>query len=504
MPDRFDGRRGAPEDDRSAGQPAKRDGRVARLEPRRAVALVGALVLLVDDDQADVGHGREDRQPRAGHDVDRAGPDAAPFVGPLTDAQARMHERHGRVEVRPQAVDERQGQGDLRHEDEHGPAGLEAGRDRLDVDRGLAGAGHAVEQDRRGIAIGDRPADRGHRLRLCGREGRAGGSRATAARRPAGQREPLALANLDVDQAPAGEARQRRGSVAVGELRRQGDAADRRGEVAQERHLARPEGAGSGHGRGLAVALRNARQRRPAGVVEANPAFEARAAARAEERPVERHEAAARQAPKSPQERPSTLRRSEVAHRPRAPREVVEQVAFRRLEGGGRARRRRPRRAAFGDQLQPLEESGRQHRPDDDGRRGEVRRREPARQLEGQGRQQRPVGADALGDRLRGNGRPLPRRSEDDSQRLAPPVFDEDRLARLDVGQPFWQVIGVGPASAAARGVDRDLDQPSLVGRGLRPGRVAQRAPPASSAGRLPCPSDAHPPAASGGHARPR
>ena len=63
-------------------------------------------------------------------------------------AEPGMDERDAGVEVGPQPVDEREGQRDLRHEHERRPSGFERRGDRLDVDRGLAAAGHAVEQER--------------------------------------------------------------------------------------------------------------------------------------------------------------------------------------------------------------------------------------------------------------------------------------------------------------------------------------------------------------------
>ena len=103
-------------------RPAKPDGRVARLQPRRAVALVGRLVFLVDDDEADLGERSDDGQPRPDDDVDVAGPDPSPFVGPLPFPEPGMDERDAGVEVRAEPIDERERQGDLRDEDEGRPA----------------------------------------------------------------------------------------------------------------------------------------------------------------------------------------------------------------------------------------------------------------------------------------------------------------------------------------------------------------------------------------------
>ena len=168
--DAVDGGRGRPEHDRRARQLAQPDGHVTRLEPRRPVALVGGIVLLVDDDEPDVGQRSDDGQPRPDDDVHLARPDAPPLVGALAVAKARVDERDPRVEVSPQPVDERQGQGDLGDQDEGRPAGLERGRDGLHVDRSLAAAGHPVEQERTRIPGPDRGDDLPDGLRLGGQE----------------------------------------------------------------------------------------------------------------------------------------------------------------------------------------------------------------------------------------------------------------------------------------------------------------------------------------------
>ncbi len=70
--DRLDRRRRRAEDAGRPGDRGEPDGGVAGLDPRRPVALVGPVVLLVDDDEADVRQRREDGRPRADDHVDRA------------------------------------------------------------------------------------------------------------------------------------------------------------------------------------------------------------------------------------------------------------------------------------------------------------------------------------------------------------------------------------------------------------------------------------------------
>ena len=134
MPDALDGGRRRAEHDRGPGEAGELDRRVARLEARRAVALVGWVVFLVDHDQADVAERREDRQPRPDDDVDLAGADAPPLVGTLTFAEPRMDERDARVEIRSEPVDQRERQCDLGDQQQRRAAQLERRGDRLDID----------------------------------------------------------------------------------------------------------------------------------------------------------------------------------------------------------------------------------------------------------------------------------------------------------------------------------------------------------------------------------
>ena len=163
----LDRRRRRPEDDRRTGQPPELEGRVPSLESRRPVALVRGVVLLVDDDDPEVGERRPDGQPRPDDDVDVAGPDAPPLVGALAIGQPGMDERDPRVEVRPQPVDQGQREGDLGHEDEGRATRLQRRRDGLDVDGRLAAAGHPVEEQRPRVARRDR-GDARHRRPAAG------------------------------------------------------------------------------------------------------------------------------------------------------------------------------------------------------------------------------------------------------------------------------------------------------------------------------------------------
>ena len=117
-PEAVDRRRRRAEDQGRTGELGQPDRGVAGLEPRRPVALVRRVVLLVDDHDAHVRERRDDGQPRPDDDVDLAAPDPAPLVGPLAVAEARVDERDPRIEVGPEPIDERQGERDLGHEHE--------------------------------------------------------------------------------------------------------------------------------------------------------------------------------------------------------------------------------------------------------------------------------------------------------------------------------------------------------------------------------------------------
>ena len=121
--DTLNGRRRTPEHDGRAGETGKAKGSVTCLESRRAIALVGGVVLLVDDDQPDVGQGRGQRRPGPDHDVDFTGADAPPLVGPLAFSEARMEHRDLRIQFSAKAINEWHRQRDLRDEDESRPAG---------------------------------------------------------------------------------------------------------------------------------------------------------------------------------------------------------------------------------------------------------------------------------------------------------------------------------------------------------------------------------------------
>ena len=219
--DALDGRRRGPEHDRRAGQAGQLDRRVAGLEPRRPVALVGRVVLLVDDDHADVGQRRDDRQPRPDDDVDVAGADPAPLVGALAVAETRMDAAR-RARRGPRAADRPAAARARSPARARAPAGRPRAPPRSPRRRSRscrrrsrrragAGAGRAP-RSRRGPARRPRPGP-GSRSLAAGRPPRRPAARA-------GERPARAFADLGLGQAAPDEPGDGRRSVAAGQVGR--------------------------------------------------------------------------------------------------------------------------------------------------------------------------------------------------------------------------------------------------------------------------------------------
>ena len=170
-----------------------------------------------------------------------------------------------------------------------------------------------------------------------------------------------------------------------------------------------------------------------AGVDQPDPALVAWPGTGARQHPFKRDVAAVRQCAQPPQEAGTAVRSGEVADRSRAALELSQEIP-----GRGVGRHRRSIRIApagrrdLRDELEPLQQAGRQHGPEHEGRRREVMRGDPAGQGEPERRQQRPIRPDAIDDRP-GHGaarRPVGL-GDDDPQRLAASEVDEHRFARL-------------------------------------------------------------------------
>jgi hypothetical protein len=129
-------------------------------------------VLLVDADQAEVRHGREDGGAGADDHGRLAGDDSLALIAALRLGQARVQHRDPVAEAGLEAAERLGCQRDLRDEHDRTLAARERGRARLQIDLRLAAAGRAGEQEVRAGAV-DRRHDPRHgpllRLRQPGR-----------------------------------------------------------------------------------------------------------------------------------------------------------------------------------------------------------------------------------------------------------------------------------------------------------------------------------------------
>ena len=394
-------------------------------------------------------------------------PDPPPLVGALAVAEARVDERDPRIEVGPEPIDQRQGERDLGHEHERRPARLQRGARsprrrspscrRPSRRRGGAGADRA-----RAIARDD-PLDR-----RCLRLGQLGRPWPTAARsgRSRGQRPARPFPHPGLGEAAPDERREGRRPVPSGHVRGRRPLRRGAGSPASSSRAATwrgPSGRPAGRSPAASAPRRPPGRRAGAGP-SARSAGPAPAPSSVQSRVTRPRDARPRSRRSRPA-RPSGAARSRAG---RAPPPAGR---------GGRRRRRRGRpsvgrrRRPLGDELQPLEQARRQHRPDHQRRRREVVLGDPARQRERQRRQERPVGPDSIDDRLgRRRRRRLRRAAQHDPECLPPAELDEHGLAILEIRQGVRDGVGEGPRAAGPGRVDRHLDQPLAAA----PGRDAR------------------------------
>jgi len=134
------------------GGAARHDERAALLgdEPgvvaRVALVLVGRVVLLVDDDQAEALDRGEHRRARAHAHARLAAAQAQPLVEALAVAERRVQDRDGVAEALDEARHDLRRQRDLGHQDDRPLPPLERRADGLQVHLGLARAGDAVQE----------------------------------------------------------------------------------------------------------------------------------------------------------------------------------------------------------------------------------------------------------------------------------------------------------------------------------------------------------------------
>ena len=123
-------------------------GDVTGVVARVALVLVGRVVLLVDDDQAELLDGREHGRARPDRDPRLADAQPAPLVVALAVGERGVQQRDGVAEAGGEPRHGLRRQRDLGHEHDHALVALERPGRRAEIDLGLARTGHAVQQPR--------------------------------------------------------------------------------------------------------------------------------------------------------------------------------------------------------------------------------------------------------------------------------------------------------------------------------------------------------------------
>src|SRR6201999_2838679 len=122
-------RRRGPGDEDGAALPRPVAGDGAGVVGRVALLLVGGVVLLVDDDQAEVADRGEDRRTRADADLRLAAAQALPLVEAFAVGEGAVEDGEAVAEAGAEASDGLRREADLRHQDDRAAA---AGERRLD------------------------------------------------------------------------------------------------------------------------------------------------------------------------------------------------------------------------------------------------------------------------------------------------------------------------------------------------------------------------------------
>ena len=114
----LDRRRGRSQHDRNLRLARAHHRHVAGVIMHAVLLLVGGIVLLIDDDQAEIGIRQKQRRARADHDLDFARRDRGPGARALARRKLRMPFRRTHAEARGEAIEELRGERDLRHQDQ--------------------------------------------------------------------------------------------------------------------------------------------------------------------------------------------------------------------------------------------------------------------------------------------------------------------------------------------------------------------------------------------------
>ena len=172
------GRRGAAQQYRATVQLAALYRHIPGGVAETVLLFIGAVVLLIDDNQAGGVQGSKNRRAGADDDVGAAVAGGLPGAVALGLAQAGVENNDPGVKALVEAIQGLRCQADFRYQHQRLPAPAQAVGDQLQVDLCFAGAGHAFEQVAAETLPGrQQSGQRGGLLRVELQSGPAGGRR---------------------------------------------------------------------------------------------------------------------------------------------------------------------------------------------------------------------------------------------------------------------------------------------------------------------------------------
>ena len=112
-------------------------------------------MLLIDNDQPQLLHGREHRGTRANDNAGTVLPDLLPFIVAFAGGEMAVKDGHGSpqrtmIEAGLEPFDRLRRERNLRHQHDGAPAQFEATRDGLQIHLGLAASRDTVKQEHQG------------------------------------------------------------------------------------------------------------------------------------------------------------------------------------------------------------------------------------------------------------------------------------------------------------------------------------------------------------------
>ena len=160
-------RRGGAQHERAAVAPRHLGRYLARMVARAGTLLVAGLVLLVNDDEAQIAERAKERRAGAHDHAGRTAGDHIPLVQALAGRKARMEHGDRLAKARAEAADGLGRKRDLGHEHAGRTAGCQHALNRRKVNLGFAGAGDAVDKDHVAMSVQTSALDLGKRLLLA-------------------------------------------------------------------------------------------------------------------------------------------------------------------------------------------------------------------------------------------------------------------------------------------------------------------------------------------------